>query len=473
MVSLSARGDVGLELGHAVRTESARARSHLRWRPRDAILFDGRPAPSFEEQPFLCMPYCDNGGNVICLEPALGEDVASRIEDLLRGWGLGLQDITPPETCCDSLGVYIDRAAGIDRPTWRRLSRVVAACDRLSRRPHATSKQVEKQLGHITYIAMLYRPLLALLNCFYAFVRKKYVQPVRVWSSVAKELWHCRCVLPLARVNLRLPIQTIVLSSDASLSGMSVCSTTWDHSNAAAVAAAAAVVWSERYRFKMSPDSDTSGARGRALADADVITKKRVTDQFDKAGFKEMTRDADVLEIVTDLTEIEMRMIDRRWHQLFQTKGKLAEAIHVLEARSCMGMVRHVSRSMPSRDCRVILLNDNMGVVLAMTRGRSRHFPLLRQCRRVLCFGLATGLIFIWGWIASELNSSDVGSRDPDAPLTSLELQAGSWEPCGFSPLTLPVRPSRGRRVRGVSDLANGAVSTRHEVYEGSTLSSG
>ena len=147
--------------------------------PRDAILFDGRPAPSFEGQPVLCMPYCDNS-NVIYLEPALGEDVASRIKDVLRGWGLGLQDITPPETCCESLGAYIDGAAGIVRPTWRRLSRVVAACDRLSRRPLAASKQVEKRLGHITHIAMLYKPLLALLNCCYACVRKKYVQPVRV-----------------------------------------------------------------------------------------------------------------------------------------------------------------------------------------------------------------------------------------------------------------------------------------------------
>ena len=73
---------------------------------RDAILFDGRPAPSFEEQPVLCMPYCDNG-NVICLEPALGGDVASRLKDMLCGWGLGLQDIAVPETCCESPGVYI------------------------------------------------------------------------------------------------------------------------------------------------------------------------------------------------------------------------------------------------------------------------------------------------------------------------------------------------------------------------------
>ena len=203
------------------------------------------------------------------------------------------------------------------------------------------------------------------------FDRRKYVQPVRVWSSVAKELWHCRCLLPFARVNLRLPLETIVLTSDASLSGMFVFSITWDHIDAAAA------VWSERYRFNMFPDSDTSGARGRALADTDVIIKKRLTEQLDKAGFKELTRDADVLEVVADFPDISRRLIDRRWHQLFQTKWKLAEAIHVLEARSCTGMVRHVSRSVRLRDCRVILLNDEMGVVLAMARGRSSHFPLL------------------------------------------------------------------------------------------------
>ena len=112
------------------------------------------------------MPYCDNG-NVICLEPALGEDVASRIKDVLRGWGLGLQDITPPETCCESLGVYIGWAAGIVRPTRRRLSRVVAACDRLSRRPRATPKQVEKRLGHIAFLLLIHWSYLSLLGACY------------------------------------------------------------------------------------------------------------------------------------------------------------------------------------------------------------------------------------------------------------------------------------------------------------------
>ena len=40
--------------------------------------------------------------------------------------------------------------------------------------------------------------------------------------------------------------------------------------------------------------------RGRALADTDVTIKKRIIEQLDKAGFKEVTRDADVLEVVTD-----------------------------------------------------------------------------------------------------------------------------------------------------------------------------
>ena len=52
-------------------------------------------------------------------------------------------------------------------------------------------------------------------------------------------------------------------------------------------------------RFKICPDSDVSGARGRALAGTDVIVKKWITEQLGKAGFKEETRDADVLEVVT------------------------------------------------------------------------------------------------------------------------------------------------------------------------------
>ena len=88
---------------------------------------------------------------------------------------------------------------------------------------------------------------------------------------------------------------------------MSVCSITRD-----LIDAAAAAVWSERYRFNMFPDSDISGARGRALADTDVIIKKMITEQLDTTGFKEVTRDADVLEVVADCSEISTRLIDRR-----------------------------------------------------------------------------------------------------------------------------------------------------------------
>ena len=96
-----------------------------------------------------------------------------------------------------------------------------------------------------------------------------------------------------------------------------MCSNTWGH-----IGAAAAAVWSKRYRFKMFPDSDVSGAWGRALADTDVILKKRIAEQFDKACSKEEARDADVLEVVTDVLEISMRLIDRTRHQLFQAKWK-------------------------------------------------------------------------------------------------------------------------------------------------------
>ena len=85
-------------------------------------------------------------------------------------------------------------------------------------------------MGHVTSIAMLYRPLLALLNGVYAFIRKQYVKPIKLWPSVARELYFCRCFLPSACAQIRIPTETMDFTDDASTVDIGACAAKWAHS---------------------------------------------------------------------------------------------------------------------------------------------------------------------------------------------------------------------------------------------------
>ena len=52
-------------------------------------------------------------------------------------------------------------------------------------------------LGHITWAMLLRREALALLGSVYAFARQDAALPLRLWSSVRKELRWVASLLPL------------------------------------------------------------------------------------------------------------------------------------------------------------------------------------------------------------------------------------------------------------------------------------
>ena len=326
MVPLLQRGAFGLELGDVARPESPRRSARAAGVLPSRIIVDGRPAPSLSTSVPVAMSYCDNG-NIIgtCKEDV--ERVVTSVMAELRNMRLDLQDITGAALDAESLGVYVDGRRGLVRPLWRRLSKVVAACDFMSRRPNVTSKQLERLAGCITYISLLHRPLLSLLNAVYGFIHRGFVMPTRVWPSVARELWNCRCLLPLARAQLTLPVQPSVFATDASLAGMGVCCTEWDAGEAQAVGR-----WSERFRFKRI-GGERRDARAQALMDTDVVVKKVILDTTFEDTFIDSTRDASAVVPVEDFPSIPFELVDKRWWQLFQSRWSQAEAIHVLEAR--------------------------------------------------------------------------------------------------------------------------------------------
>ena len=78
--------------------------------------------------------------------------------------GFGLQDVTPAECVTKSLGVVVDGVKGEIRLPPEKLARLVLACDYIAQKPYITGRQLQRIVGHVTYAAMLVRPLLAVLS---------------------------------------------------------------------------------------------------------------------------------------------------------------------------------------------------------------------------------------------------------------------------------------------------------------------
>lgn len=87
--------------------------------------------------------------------------------------------------------------------------------------------------------------------------------------------------------------------------------------------------------------------------------------------------------------------------------------------------VRHVE-GMGLRDCDILVLSDNMGVVGAFTRGRSRNYQVNASIRRAAVIAMSLNIRFVVNYVSTDANVADPVSRgksDPSAarlPLIAL-----------------------------------------------------
>ena len=161
----------------------------------------------------------------------------------------------------------------------------------------------------------------------------------------------------------------------------------------------------ERWRFRRG-DGAKVAPRSRAL-DTSAVFSDPITVKRDITGevFGE-------LEEVPNFPEVDRGVLDpNRWRLLWRSPILHKEPVHIIEARSILGAVKHRSRDHHAHGTRILVLNDNMGVVLACQKGRCSNYSLLRIIRRISAHALAAGLRVYVRWIPSELNAADKDSR--------------------------------------------------------------
>lgn len=371
--------------------------------PGVPLLQDQRPAPQLGRghghHRSSMLIYADNNNHLGIDKHGL--DVEQQVMmDKLHHYNLDTHDITNGSMLAESLGVRIDGLNGMVQPTPHRDWRLDRALRALECRPKISGEQLQVVVGHMTVRALLHRGLMGILRRAYVYIESSYSRKQRLWKSVADEIEMFRCLMPLANANIRAEWDGEPLCTDASLSGYAVM--VGDHSSAEVAAHGRN---DERWRFKRQ-EGRAFAPRARALDSANVFDDP-LTVKPDVEGEvpAPWVLDESFPEIAPNLVD------ETRWKKLWNSRIAFKEPIHNIEARSVLAAVKHRARDSRRRGKRFLVLNDNMGVVLSVQKGRASNYGLLRIIRRISAHLLATGLRLSCRWLPSEWNAADEESR--------------------------------------------------------------
>eukprot|EP00929_Paragymnodinium_shiwhaense_P052284 TRINITY_DN261_c0_g1_i1.p1 TRINITY_DN261_c0_g1~~TRINITY_DN261_c0_g1_i1.p1 ORF type:complete len:1369 (+),score=112.09 TRINITY_DN261_c0_g1_i1:1521-5627(+) len=281
------------------------------------------------------------------------------------------------------LGWCVDGRRGELRPKPDRLWRLTLALDFVLQRRTIAAADVEKILGHCTFVALVRRESLAVFRAIYAFVsRHRADGPVRLWSSVRRELEAFRGLLPLLWVNLRAPWSSRVVCTDASPWGYGCVQMRADEG-----AVKTAGRCCDRWQFSRQQEHSF---RGHALAAP--VTEPSTTDM----GW---------FDTVAKLLE------SREWNLVSSTPWSSYSNIVNAEGRGLVFGLKHALRRTAAFNRRLVHLSDSLTCVLAFSKGRSSSMSLCRSIRTCAALLLATNTRVCWRWLPSELNPADGPSR--------------------------------------------------------------
>ena len=379
----------------------------------DRILVDKMPAPDLSDGTPVLIPYADNL-NVAGTDACKVQDVKDKVVAHLRGLGFKVHEELDACMVANSLGFRIDGELGTVQPIPEKLHRVRMAFRWLSRRPKVSSKAVEKLLGHAVHFAMVRRELLSIFRSLYDFAAVHGSGRTRLPRSAAREAKWISILLQLCSTDLRKSWDTELTASDASLSGIAVCSRHVTLEEVTALGSQKECWRFRSYNPALCPRKH-AGVSGKDVF-SDVQTVKPVTETaFDPFAINE-----DFKEVPPGLLE------EKDWHVCFAVHMRYPEHITLLEGRGVLAGVRHKLRCTRSFGRRHVHLNDNLATVLIADKGRSSSFAMLRVCRRLAALILASGIALTTRWIPSELNVADHASRRWEAERIRKKLSDSS-----------------------------------------------
>ncbi|CAK0896604.1 unnamed protein product [Prorocentrum cordatum] len=222
-----------------------------------------RCAPAVAGREPAAFLYIDNFASLGTVKETVQLDGDS-MERQLRGRGLTTRDVSGPQVDVDLLGFHIDGVKGAIHIAPKRFWRLVTSLDYTLKHPLLTGAELERLIGHLTYVLLLRREVLSLLSASCVFVSKCYARRVRLWPSVRRELTWVRALLPLVWADLRGAWAPSVMAVDASMTGLGAVERSADPHDVGRIGRVRG-----RWRFK-EHELVAEGSRARALREGAV-----------------------------------------------------------------------------------------------------------------------------------------------------------------------------------------------------------
>ena len=334
----------------------------------------------------------------------------------LKDAGLQVHEEEVNDEGAEILGWELSRT-GQFRPTRKRAWKVRLALRGLLAIGRSSSKQLEKVMGHCSFLCLGRREAFSIFGQVYSFIKQyKHCSDEKpLWRSVRRELRIFDGIIPLIQRDLCLPWCTTVHATDASEWGLGVtcANMPYDMVNQLGVC-------NERWRFK---EIGGNNPRQRILEEQSGDKVYPFYNQVEE----------DQAEIPPpNFSSVPFEAVKRDWRTVVRHKWRAAGSLPVYEARSTLGAVKHVLRSTDNFGKKHLVFSDSMTSTCAISRGRAQSFHLRHVCAQIGALALATNSSFHIRWIPSEWNPADNPSRGIWAPsIPDQFLQHGFSEKSG------------------------------------------
>eukprot|EP00438_Fugacium_kawagutii_P021515 Skav212741 [mRNA] locus=scaffold1199:108583:113900:+ [translate_table: standard] len=341
-----------------------------------------------------------------------------RAVEELRSAGLTVHEIEMGDHSNKVLGWQIDDS-GVLRPGRERLWRIRLAIREILKRNRCSGQQLERLIGHITFISLCRREALSVLGECYTFIQRFYHCSVPLWKSVRKELSKWDGIAPLIFCNLTSEWSSQIYAVDASEWGLGVTTGTISTSYARDLGR-----HTERWRFKhawaANPRRLIQHEEDELVANPSEEFVDHNKRAFATAGFE---------------------AVGRSWQVVGRHRWRRRESMPVYEARSSQFAVRHALRSTGNFGKRFIILTDSMTAAVAFDKGRAQTFRLRHVIEQTSALSLCSGSIFRARWIPTTWTKPQRVKKNAKQPKTTAPLPVSSvGSPSG--PLTWDIELS-------------------------------
>jgi hypothetical protein len=235
-------------------------------------------------------------------------------------------------------------------------------------------------VGRWTWVMLLRRPSLSVLQHVYRYCEIARGQPFTLWPSVRRELGMVIGLLPLLHARLDTDVFRHAIASDASIEGGGVVATE---------------VTSQLHADLWPLCSNRHHAVQQTIQSSARSESRQPVDWSDAGSF----------------SAFYSAVAAAPWRTIISKPWSGEEHINTLELRAALLAV-HWCLSYPSAlSSRIYLLLDSTVAFFALWKGRSSSPKMITVIRKINALLLAGGLSLLPGWIPSELNPADGPSR--------------------------------------------------------------